>query len=277
MKKIKSVIIKFYNYINWKMQSSDVKKKEIISAHLDIKIEKNKRILIIAPHPDDELIGCFALISKYRNLVDIYYTGLTGYNKSKDNIIKRRKEIQKLCEKYNAGLYLDKAGEYKQLSLINFDNYQYIFIPSFIDWHWEHRNTCLNALKYIIEKKYCQNIMFYMVTVPIPAKYVNYYNEIGKDKWGAFKEIYLSQSFMPIDRFRAVERSYLLTNNSRIEPYYEIDADNCIDYINAFKTLNETELDEMYKSINNIKKIREKSIYYYNLVEKALNKNRKGE
>ena len=61
-----------------------------------------KKILVISPHPDDEIIGCGATLSKYKNSKSINWVIITkmsqkkGFSKKKIN--QREKELKKLCK-----------------------------------------------------------------------------------------------------------------------------------------------------------------------------------
>ena len=63
-----------------------------------------KKILIISPHPDDEIIGCGATLSKFKNKT-IYWLIITKMSKnlgfSEKKIRTRKKEIEKVSKKLN--------------------------------------------------------------------------------------------------------------------------------------------------------------------------------
>ena len=63
-----------------------------------------KKILIISPHPDDEIIGCGATLSKFKNKT-IYWLIITKMTKnsgfSEKKIKRRKKEIEKVSKKLN--------------------------------------------------------------------------------------------------------------------------------------------------------------------------------
>ena len=63
------------------------------------------RVLVVAPHPDDETLGCGGTLLRHKNEGDmIYWNIVTSAGKdfgwSKENIKKREKEITDVCKYY---------------------------------------------------------------------------------------------------------------------------------------------------------------------------------
>lgn len=125
-----------------------------------------KKILIISPHADDEILGCGGTISKYTKMgIDISVLILTNANKgapeifSKNDIQAIRKEsksankfigTKKLFFENLPGLTLNQYPIYKISELIN--KYtsnikpEIVFIPSPNDLHLDHK-IIFNASK----------------------------------------------------------------------------------------------------------------------------------
>ena len=65
---------------------------------------KNKRILIIAAHPDDEILGCGGTISKLKNenyIEALFITnGVSARGKDKKQILRREKACLNLFKHY---------------------------------------------------------------------------------------------------------------------------------------------------------------------------------
>ena len=125
-----------------------------------------KKILIISPHADDEILGCGGTISKYNKMgIDISVLILTNANKgapeifSKNDIQAIRKEsksankfigTKKLFFENLPGLTLNQYPIYKISELINkyISNIkpEIVFIPSSNDLHLDHK-IIFNASK----------------------------------------------------------------------------------------------------------------------------------
>ena len=117
-----------------------------------LKLKKNN-ILIIAAHPDDEILGCGGLIAKYRNnsIINTVFmsdgvTSRTDANKKK--IFKRKNSSKKLFKKFNLNepVFLDfPDNQMDKVPFLNIvikiEKYMKKFRPNTIITHYEN---CLN-------------------------------------------------------------------------------------------------------------------------------------
>tara|TARA_B100000965_G_C19371134_1_gene660358 strand:- start:169 stop:825 length:657 start_codon:yes stop_codon:yes gene_type:complete len=79
-----------------------------------------KKVLVIAPHPDDETLGCGGLLLKHKSLKDkIYCIFLTNFSAKNKNFIKRKKEIQKVAKAYKLNKYFVSKFEPSSLEKID--------------------------------------------------------------------------------------------------------------------------------------------------------------
>jgi len=126
----------------------------------------NKKVLIVAPHPDDEVFGCGGLIAKLKRLNSEVYVLFVTVGVTKDFSPKggsgpkeREKEIQKVAEFYDFADYelalpgneyhlkLDSLPNSKLISLIERESKcslqnirpDMVICPDFDDYNQDHR------------------------------------------------------------------------------------------------------------------------------------------
>jgi LmbE family N-acetylglucosaminyl deacetylase len=221
--------------------------------------------MILVPHADDELIGTFNLIKNIEksNCILVFFS-FTGYDDSLDNKIVREDEFVSFCEKMKVPYcILNESAEYYHLKEIVKEYCpNTVFIPSIIDWHWEHRKIS-NIIIPIIDSKV--DLWMYQVTVPIPDKFDKYYLKMSKkelnEKYKIFNDCYVSQRDMPIKRLKWSERI-----EGGFVSKYAAEVYARIEY-NQLKTIvaegKIDDLDEMFSSINNLQEIRKRTNMYY--------------
>ncbi|MDR0646257.1 MAG: PIG-L family deacetylase [Elusimicrobiota bacterium] len=127
-------------------------------APLNTLIKPDSRVLIIAPHPDDETIGCGGIMAKYAKSCDCLCVNSSGFKcesdtKSCEEIVNERIiEFNKVMDYFGIRRrwifkifgkppHFDKimAKEQKYLSTVNFREYTHIFVPDRLDGHREHQ------------------------------------------------------------------------------------------------------------------------------------------
>ncbi len=151
-------------------------------------IKEGERALCIAPHPDDESIGMGGVLARYKDRIDVICLtdGAKGIkNQSEEIIVQTRKiEFEKALkvagiENFrNLGI-ADKEvfNSYEKFEQIDIEKYDYIFIPNFIDTHYDHRACFIHLQKMLREKKHKHKlkILFYEVwgTLTNPNVLVN--------------------------------------------------------------------------------------------------------
>lgn len=143
---------------------------QIATYRLPVEFCPNGPILIVAPHNDDELIGCGALISKYGNICDVLVCTVNDDDKTTDT---RQKESLQYCKKYGANLIPNKLmidGKPKSLQRQNLKidliEYAHIFVPSVFERHPDH--VAITQLILNETRKYPLELYFYEVWSSLP-------------------------------------------------------------------------------------------------------------
>lgn len=281
MKTIKRILIKFYKVIyniKFIFNTFIIRSKSNLMMKNELYLNEQDRVLIIAPHADDEWIGCSSIINRSRN-VKIVYLNYTGSNNNYDNMIVRLNEIKKIVDYKKIDLEVIESDRIVSIrNIIDKYNPSIICVPNIIDWHDEHRESCW-ILKEVIRDKDMSNtkIVSYQVSVPIPDRLINNvvsltFNELYT-KWSIFYKIYESQRNLPIIRFICYEIIYGKYSNSFFSDVFWIsDCKKWCEIIEDSLRIVEKSFDIKLK-LNNI----EESISYSNdfykhvLLEKVIN------
>lgn len=166
----REAILKFYMSVNYGAEKFN--------------IEPEYKCLCLAPHQDDETIGMGGTLAKYHdNFTCICLTDgskglkdaqrISGIKASENDAIHiRAKEFENAMNiagvpKYEILNIKDRslAHGYKEFSKIDFQNYDYIFIPNVIDQHKDHKAVSFLLYKYLTENNINKDfkICFYEV------------------------------------------------------------------------------------------------------------------
>ena len=149
-------------------------------------IPKTAKILIIAPHPDDESIGCGGVLAKYysQSKVLLLTNGCKGHkNDLTDSECAkiRHNEFVSAMQSLNIEIISecglvdgDLANHLKEIPEIDLSRFDYIFIPHKNEAHRDHR-AAFEYFDHLYQQKYCNAKMFgYEISRPIatPTHYV---------------------------------------------------------------------------------------------------------
>lgn len=114
---------------------------------MGINIKQGEKILVVAPHPDDESIGCGGLIGLYHDQVDVLLV-TDGYDCELNN-----REISEVRQQeFRQAMNLAQVHDYKMLHIpehqitqhaarfdeIHFGEYAHIFVPNRYEIHQDH-------------------------------------------------------------------------------------------------------------------------------------------
>lgn len=211
------------------------------------------RVLILCPHADDEWIGCSSIIKSCK--VDVLYYRLYGYNTNDDNRLVRDNEITQCSCDNDFAIFTSDSIINTLSELLSKNQYDAIFAPSPIDWHWEHRyvfDTLVEALSTVLDGKERQ-VFLYHISVPCVGAdgiYAAYFDEnVQRLKWRYFDSNYVSQK-MPDKRYKLQERLNAMNSGyyaaelfKRVSPQELlrlsrfIHSSNHIDFLNSLKNM----------------------------------------
>lgn len=220
-------------------------------------ISKDDNISIIIPHADDELIGNYSILNNYKPV--LFYYRKYGSNINIDNIQKRDKELEVLAKKFNLKIeIIDNENNLKEALLRN--KITTVFIPPIVDWHDEHVDISKILLKALSNSKI--QVFSYEISVPIMSTtnlFISLYSPLScLNKWKIFKEIYKSQSNIPISRFVLKDLYVYGFKIVFCDKFYLIEKLN-------YKSIQPN--IDLKTQINNLKQIRNISRYEWEKIE----------
>lgn len=172
-----------------------------------LNFNQDEKCLLLAPHPDDETMGCGGLLSMYSDNFDVICLtdGRRGGYKQPEDLIAaiRKAEFEKAVNKIGIANYSilnieDRKliDSYNIFQNINPEKYNYIFIPNYFDQHKDHKAVTLLLKQLLKTKKHKKDlkIAFYEVWSPltIPNFYLNISDVIEQKE--ALIDIYQSQT-----------------------------------------------------------------------------------
>lgn len=155
---------------------------------ISLSVSKEDKILIIAPHPDDECIGCGGLLSLYpeKCSVVVITDGSQGNINVKPEYEKNVRKIQFIDEMTQAGIddYIwlgypdgELMGIEECTKNINFEQFTKIFLPWRDDNHSDHTAAFMYSLEEI-KKKCGAKVEIYEYEVHVPFHDVTHYLDI---------------------------------------------------------------------------------------------------
>lgn len=221
---------------------------ELIAGDLD-------RILIIAPHPDDDVIGCGGIIAKNRGkkikvifMTDGRYGG-DIYSEKELIEVRKREALEALSilgvsdveflgfEDGSLGEHIFEASQ----KLKNISQWDNIFIPNMLDNHEDHKATMLALSKALSkEKNINSNIWLYEIWTPF---YPNVLIDITKE--AEIKKEAINKHLSQIKCYDYSEKSLGLNSYRAIS----IPADYGVRFCEAFYKCSYKELINILKII----------------------------
>ena len=216
-----------------------------MNKNLDI---KNKRILLIAPHPDDEVIACGGFIAKYHNQIDVLCINSSGVKYNTDSY--SAEEIAQIrCNEFKEVMKQANVHDYDitkiwgtppmiekielniehYMTRFNFSSYDIILVPHSDDNHIEHKYVGNILLKKILKKqKYKKNLIIMRYELWTPMLFPNYYEDITDFIDDKIRLINLYKSRLPshyaerilgLNKYRTLT-SYFFNSEKFVEAYF---------------------------------------------------------
>ena len=131
---------------------------------MPFELQKTDKCLIIAPHPDDESIGCGGILNLNPENFDVIC--LTSPSEERKEEFKAAMDFAGI-KNYQMYDLEDKhiIDGYDKFKVINISNYDYIFIPFVFDQHKDHKAVSLLLEKHLKNTKHKENlkIVYYEV------------------------------------------------------------------------------------------------------------------
>lgn len=261
---IKRLLIKAYNYflkkkreLKWLRQVRYWRKQ--ISFKETKPIDNDARYLILAPHSDDEWIGCSRIIKTCKHVIILNMDMQGGDTKELHHT--RFLEMNTLVSKYGRRLLTIGHEKEKSLAEIIADvKPDCVCLPFFFDWHPEHIQVMRYLNQALSNSSYQGKILMYQVSLPIDSVFVNVStpmsNEELRDKWNTFKETYKTQTMIAYKRFMANERINGAISGAYAAEVY-VTSDIC-SWLGEFEKLmlTSSEIDKVKCCLSNITKVR---------------------
>ncbi len=230
-----------------------------------VSIDKNSKILVIAPHPDDEVIACGGFIAKYHNQIDILCVNASGVKYQHDTL--SAEEIAQVrCDEFNevaklAGVqktYIKKLwgippminqiekcyDDY--LAHFNIKDYDFVLVPHKDDAHIEHRYAGNELLKRLIEVQgYKETLKILRYELWSPVQNPNYYEDITefvqkkKELINAYKSrigSHYAERILALNKYRTLN-SYFFNPEKYVEAFY---VEDVMTYLQIPDIINET-------------------------------------
>ena len=155
-----------------------------------IEIGENEKLLIIAPHPDDECIGMGGLLSQYGSQCDVWVISDGAAGKSneerRDIIAVRKEEFQHEMQFYHVNSYKmfdlpdGHLAEYEDyLCSSEIEKYNKIFIINGDDISVDHRAVYRMLMKAMDRSNKHNLLEVYQYEVTYPLKRVTHYFDIS--------------------------------------------------------------------------------------------------
>lgn len=210
---VKKIYSKLYNLLIIVIHYLSSRFIKIRERELNLNSSLHGLFLILAPHSDDEWVGCSTIIKNKNFDVIICNMDMNGGDTAEKHKL-RYDEMRYMARKHQRKLVTIEGEEdckiEKLRELINLVKPNYICVPSAVDWHEDHLQV-MSYLKRALIKQSDNlfEILMYQVSVPIYKKELTHCLCMSRseqvEKWRLFREVYKTQFWFPYKRFMCNE------------------------------------------------------------------------
>lgn len=228
-----------------------------------LSIKEKDRLLIIAPHPDDECIGPGGILALYSHLckVIVLTDGRQGQGDVAPELEKKIRRQEFINEMREAGITDYEMLDYEDGSLmqhtdclenVDLSSYTKIFVTGIYDGHPDHTAACL-SLQQALKKQMITDVDIYMYEIHAPLREVSHMLDITQVIEKKLKLIRCHSSqliALPYDKMATSLAEYRALQN-RING----------GYIETYAYMSPT--DELDSSVLELERNLQKSVLFY--------------
>ena len=186
------------------------------------KIEPHDTICVLAPHADDEAIGCGGLLAKYGKQCDVVLLTDGAFNASNSNIQKvREQEFSDVMKFFEVNNYTFMRAQdtrlieaYDLFKKIDFSSYSYVVMPHPLDSHKDHVVPQAFFKRLKNEKKIKAKAVYYEVwgAMSSPTNYIDISDVSDKkrqsiDMYVSQRNINYADRILALNHYRGIHHS----------------------------------------------------------------------
>lgn len=192
---------------------------------MNIELAENEKLLVVAPHPDDESIGCGGLLNKFRGQCDVLLVTNGHLNKPEsEEIIKIRQKEFELATKasnienvFQLNIYAQEIQDnFKKFLTIDYTKYKYVFVPNRYEIVQDHVDTYYAVKKALNKSKSKADLIEYEVwtTIRFPNIFLDI-SDVKERKIEAIKhhksqvqELDFVKCILGLNAYRGIRKNY---------------------------------------------------------------------
>lgn len=221
-----------------------------------LELPKEKPVLVIAPHPDDETLGCGGTLARLKanqcqiKVIIVTDGGGAGLSEElPDVVLQRQKETENALQILGIedivflaepdGYFEHNAPFIHQLETI-LDTFQphWILTPSVLDYHRDHCAIGLSMLSLWQQRNCKERLFVYEIWAPLPATWLVDISEVYDKKLQAIQSYQIplqhcdyQQGFTGLMMYRGL---YLLKTGRHAEAFIELKAESWQSVVSSF-------------------------------------------